>query len=141
LEKDIAMKQPYIQVTREAVRTLTRLSADVQALNSRMRLELDNLSREFEDKSPYLGPHCHEIRQLLEELEELCAEAQTYNRKLARKTAQAAAIRQNLLDNQPYKNGKDFPEDFYLPDAFGQVYEELTQRKIYPKELGPRKEE
>lgn len=134
------MAQLHINVTEDAVRTLDQLSARLYNLNDNMAQQLRALRGVFADNAPGLGPHCHQIELLLEELESLSQAAALQNRKLAQKASRAAAVRRGLLDSSPYPQVKDLPDDAYIPEVLGRIYDDLVRQRIRPRELGTNKE-
>lgn len=134
------MAQLHINVTADAIRTLESMSRCLHDLNTQMVNELSKLHREFEDNASGLGPHANEILLLLEELEDISGKAGQANRKLAQKAARAAVIRRGLLDQNPYANIKNTPDDAYIPEVLGRIYDNLIRQRIRPKVLGPSKE-
>lgn len=134
------MEKLHINVSAEGIRALDHLSAALNDMNGQMLLTLRQLREAFENNAPGLGAHTAEMKLLLDELEDLAAKAAQNNQKLAKKASRAATLRRGLVEGSPYQTIKSSIDDPYMPDVLGQLYDELAQQGIHPKELGPHKE-
>lgn len=137
-----------INVSEDAVYALRRLSAVVLEYSNVLEQETRCLHSAFGDLKDGLGPHSKKLAALLENLDQLAAEASLYNRKLARKAQRAAAIRQQMTDDSPYRletvspGGRNGDKSSYVKTTYdgtvsftdpktGQRLEKVSVRDVY----------
>ena len=120
----------------QAIAALNNLSTQLQELAKKISQESENMMSVYEDSQDGLGSHSDDILQLIHlvKIAEQCGSKPLA--KLQLKLAQAANIRKNHIDKNPYgsRNGKSATASDTAA-IMGRMYDGLYRNRIIPREV------
>lgn len=92
--------------TEQAVAAMNNMSAQLQELVVKIHQETEKMKSTFEDNQDGLGPHASSIQALIDEVESTEQDATIPVKKLVLKLQRAALIRQKIIEQNRYTQGK-----------------------------------
>jgi len=90
------------KVTPEVVASMRNMRNHLEDLSNQMKAEISKLEDAYLENKDKLGPHSEEIGKLLEDLGAAADEADVPVKTLRRKLFKSAALRDNMISNNPY---------------------------------------
>ena len=124
------------KVSEQAIVALNNLSTQLQELAKKIHQESENMKSVYEDSQDGLGSHSGDILQLIYLVEMAEQDGSKPLAKLQLKLAQAADIRKNHIDKNPYgsRNGKSTTASDTAA-IMGRMYDGLYRNRITPREV------